>query len=80
MAEDNGSKVPITVITGFLGAGKTTLVNHILQGKACAGFDLLHSMQLHPCLGHIRSKASSVQPRSLLILMCRKSWQEDCCH
>lgn len=27
-------KVPVTVITGFLGAGKTTLVNHILQGAA----------------------------------------------
>eukprot|EP00879_Flechtneria_rotunda_P001441 GHRR01001594.1.p1 GENE.GHRR01001594.1~~GHRR01001594.1.p1 ORF type:complete len:376 (+),score=110.97 GHRR01001594.1:404-1531(+) len=26
------AKVPITVITGFLGAGKTTLVNHILKG------------------------------------------------
>jgi G3E family GTPase len=25
------TKIPITVITGFLGAGKTTLVNHILQ-------------------------------------------------
>lgn len=27
--------MPVTVITGFLGAGKTTLVNHILQG-ACS--------------------------------------------
>lgn len=26
-------KVPVTVITGFLGSGKTTLVNHILQGN-----------------------------------------------
>ena len=26
-------KVPITVVTGFLGAGKTTLVNHILTGN-----------------------------------------------
>jgi ABC-type Mn2+/Zn2+ transport system ATPase subunit len=33
MSEDDARKVPITVITGFLGAGKTTLVNHILQGK-----------------------------------------------
>eukprot|EP00798_Chlamydomonas_sp_ICE-L_P022944 gene22944-30124_t len=26
-------KVPVTVVTGFLGAGKTTLVNHILTGN-----------------------------------------------
>lgn len=33
MAAEEASKVPITVVTGFLGAGKTTLVNHILQGE-----------------------------------------------
>lgn len=33
MAEkDEEKKTPVTIITGFLGAGKTTLVNHILQG------------------------------------------------
>jgi G3E family GTPase len=26
-------KVPVTVVTGFLGSGKTTLINHILQGQ-----------------------------------------------
>ena len=34
MAENNNSNsdlTPITVITGFLGAGKTTLVNYILK-------------------------------------------------
>ena len=32
-------KIPVTVITGFLGAGKTTLVRHLLghaQGKRIA--------------------------------------------
>jgi len=29
--EDNADLTPITVITGFLGAGKTTLVNYILK-------------------------------------------------
>jgi G3E family GTPase len=32
-------KIPVTVITGFLGAGKTTLINHILttnHGKKIA--------------------------------------------
>ncbi|MGF6958962.1 CobW family GTP-binding protein [Paraburkholderia youngii] len=28
---DNDQRIPITLLTGFLGAGKTTLVNHILS-------------------------------------------------
>jgi G3E family GTPase len=35
----NGSKIPATVITGFLGAGKTTLIRHMLanaKGKRIA--------------------------------------------
>ena len=31
MAEDG--KTPVTIITGFLGAGKTTFVNHILSAN-----------------------------------------------
>lgn len=31
MAEENEDLTPITVVTGFLGAGKTTLVNYILK-------------------------------------------------
>lgn len=30
-AEDSTEKTPITVVTGFLGSGKTTLVNYILK-------------------------------------------------
>ena len=26
-----GAKIPVTILTGFLGAGKTTLVNYILK-------------------------------------------------
>lgn len=33
MTTDEANRVPITVVTGFLGAGKTTLINHILKGK-----------------------------------------------
>jgi len=34
MAEESDAKLtPITVITGFLGSGKTTLVNYILKGQ-----------------------------------------------
>ena len=28
----DSEKLPVTIVTGFLGAGKTTLVNHILKG------------------------------------------------
>ena len=31
MSESTDDLTPITVITGFLGAGKTTLVNYILK-------------------------------------------------
>eukprot|EP00798_Chlamydomonas_sp_ICE-L_P009198 gene9198-16337_t len=32
-AEQQRQKVPVTIITGFLGAGKTTLVNYILKER-----------------------------------------------
>jgi Ni2+-binding GTPase involved in maturation of urease and hydrogenase len=28
-----GAKIPVTVVTGFLGSGKTTLVRHLLQNN-----------------------------------------------
>ena len=28
-----GSRMPVTVLTGYLGAGKTTLMNHILNDE-----------------------------------------------
>ena len=29
----NFRKIPVTILTGFLGSGKTTLMNHILEDK-----------------------------------------------
>ena len=31
--DKSNQRVPVTVVTGFLGSGKTTLINHILQGQ-----------------------------------------------
>jgi Ni2+-binding GTPase involved in maturation of urease and hydrogenase len=31
MAASEATKTPVTIVTGFLGAGKTTLVNYILK-------------------------------------------------
>merc|ERR1719502_2264271 len=33
MEVEDKDKMPVTVVTGFLGAGKTTLINHILKEK-----------------------------------------------
>lgn len=33
MASATGKRVPVTILTGFLGAGKTTVLNHILSGQ-----------------------------------------------
>ena len=30
------TRVPVTILTGYLGSGKTTLVNHILTDKRTA--------------------------------------------
>ena len=30
------NKLPITVITGFLGSGKTTLISHLMQNGVVA--------------------------------------------
>ena len=32
-AQDEGMRVPVTILCGFLGAGKTTLVQHILMNR-----------------------------------------------
>jgi Putative GTPases (G3E family) len=34
-------KIPVTVITGFLGAGKTTLVNHLLAQHTGANIGVI---------------------------------------
>lgn len=40
---DNPKKIPVTIITGFLGAGKTTLINGILKNSAELKFALVEN-------------------------------------
>ena len=42
-------KIPATVITGFLGAGKTTLIRHLIQN---AGWVVPHETLLTKVWGH----------------------------
>ena len=37
LKRERGGRVPVTVVTGFLGAGKTTLVRHFLRSPEGAG-------------------------------------------
>jgi len=37
LKRERGARVPVTVVTGFLGAGKTTLVRHFLKSPEGAG-------------------------------------------
>jgi G3E family GTPase len=37
LRRDRGARLPVTVVTGFLGAGKTTLIRRFLQSPAGAG-------------------------------------------
>ena len=45
--------IPVTVLTGFLGSGKTTVLRHLLSSPAFADcavlvneFDLLHAIEI----------------------------------
>lgn len=40
---DNQNKIPVTVITGFLGAGKTTFINQILKNNPETKFALIEN-------------------------------------
>ena len=40
-AMDKKKIIPVSVLTGFLGAGKTTLVNHILREQSEYKFGLI---------------------------------------
>jgi G3E family GTPase len=34
MPSTNDTRIPVTILTGYLGSGKTTLVNHILSSTS----------------------------------------------
>lgn len=70
MAAPTGSKIPVTVVTGWLGAGKTTLINAILSGELM--LDLLLPRHRY----HITAGCLPVHPHAVC-QCCRKPWEED---
>lgn len=40
-ATSSDSRIPVTVVTGYLGAGKTTLVNHLLKESSGKRFAVI---------------------------------------
>ena len=56
-------KVPVTVVTGFLGAGKTTLIRHLLQGAHGRRLALDHQ-RVRRCRGRRRHPALLRSSRS----------------
>ncbi|KAJ3091840.1 hypothetical protein HK102_013223 [Quaeritorhiza haematococci] len=51
MATNKGdSRIPITVLTGFLGAGKTTTLNHIIKTLSIEGSSQEHRLPRHVAL------------------------------
>lgn len=82
MAENNGeTKVPVTVVTGFLGAGKTTLVNHILKGGLLLQNALLHPPcpRSAPYVFHPRLDPSAPDSSSRLPLKALQTPLITCC-
>lgn len=39
----NDSKIPVTILTGFLGSGKTSLLNHIIQSQSNTRFAIIEN-------------------------------------
>jgi hypothetical protein len=64
MADEDDNLTPITVVTGFLGAGKTTLVNYILKEQNEWKIAVLENefgeVSIDDGLGRYRYRSSSV--------------------
>lgn len=40
---DDSNKIPVTILTGFLGSGKTSLLNHIIQSQSNKRFAIIEN-------------------------------------
>lgn len=73
MAVAGAGKIPVTVLTGFLGSGKTTLVNHILKGqhgkKICVIENEFGEIGIDDALV-LRSEEVGVKPQSAVLSCC----------
>ena len=57
---DDASRIPVTVLTGFLGSGKTALLNYVLQQPGMAATAVIVNEFGEIGLDHLLVERSSV--------------------
>lgn len=65
----NTKEIPVLLLTGYLGSGKTTLVNHILANKRGIKFAVIVND-----IGEVNIDADLIQKEGLSARKTKASW------